>query len=136
MLHHRLTHPEMLASLAAAGHGSQVLIADGHYPVSTGASRDATRVWLNLTADVPTVPQVLEVLLDSVTIEAAAMMTPPSSQPTPAVFAGINALLPMSPTYLERYAFYNAAMSSDVALVVATGERRVYGNVLLTIGVA
>ena len=38
MLKYRLTHPEILAALAGAGHGSQVLIADGNYPFSTGAN--------------------------------------------------------------------------------------------------
>jgi L-fucose mutarotase len=36
---------------------------------------------------------------------------------------------------LDRFAFYAAARSEDVALVIATGERRVYANVLLTLGV-
>ena len=36
---------------------------------------------------------------------------------------------------LGRFPFYAAARGSDVALVIATGEQRVYANLLLTIGV-
>jgi RbsD / FucU transport protein family. len=32
MLKTRLLHPEILAALGEAGHGAQVLIADGNYP--------------------------------------------------------------------------------------------------------
>jgi L-fucose mutarotase len=35
----------------------------------------------------------------------------------------------------ERFNFYDVACESDVALVIATGEQRIYGNILLTIGV-
>jgi L-fucose mutarotase/ribose pyranase (RbsD/FucU family) len=39
VLRTRLLHPEILAALAGAGHGSRVLIADGNYPFSTGEQR-------------------------------------------------------------------------------------------------
>lgn len=136
MLRYRLIHPEMLSVLAAAGHGSRVLIADGHYPVSTGVSPRAARVSLNLEPDVPTVPQVLEVVLDALVVEAVTVMQPPASEPTPEVFADFERLIPELPLErLDRFAFYEVARSDDLALVVATGERRVYANVLLTIGV-
>lgn len=136
MLRYRLIHPEMLSVLAMAGHGSRVLIADGHYPVSTGVSSRATRISLNLAPDVPTVSQVLEVVLDAVVVEAIAVMEPPASEPAPEVFAEFQRLLPeFSLDRLDRFAFYEAARSEDLAMVVATGERRVYANVMLTMGV-
>ncbi len=36
---------------------------------------------------------------------------------------------------MERFAFYDAGRGRDVALAVATAEQRIFGNVLLTIGV-
>ncbi len=36
---------------------------------------------------------------------------------------------------LDRFAFYDAARSDDVAVLVATGDQRVYANLLLTLGV-
>ena len=48
MLTTRLLHPEILAALGEAGHGAQVLIADGNYPLATRSNPDAYRVFLNL----------------------------------------------------------------------------------------
>jgi L-fucose mutarotase len=135
VLRYRLIHPEVLAALAAAGHGSRVLVADGHYPVSTGVAPSATRVFLNLAPDVPSTPEVLEVLLDAIVVESATLMQPPASDPEPTIFEEIEALLVEPAQRLDRFAFYAAARSEDVALVIATGERRVYANVLLTLGV-
>ena len=36
---------------------------------------------------------------------------------------------------LSRFDFYDAARSEDVGIIVATGEQRLYGNLLLTVGV-
>jgi len=136
MLTYRLTHPEILAALASAGHGSQVLIADGNYPFSTGANPAATRVYLNLTRGSAPVDQVLEVIADAVVIEAAHVMVPESG-PEPPIFASFRSILPQGVPLqsLGRYAFYEAARSPNVALVLATGEQRIYANILVTIGV-
>ncbi len=136
MLRYRLTHPQIVSALASAGHGSQVLLADGHYPVSTASRDSAMRVFLNLTPDHPTVPEVLDVLLDAVVVERAAVMRPPADVPEPDVFQDFARLLPDVPVErFDRHTFYDAARSPDVALVVATGERRTYANLLLTLGV-
>jgi len=36
---------------------------------------------------------------------------------------------------IERFAFYQTASQDDVALVIATGDQRVYANLLVTVGV-
>ena len=36
---------------------------------------------------------------------------------------------------IERFKFYDAAGTPDVCLTVATGDQRIYANLLLTIGV-
>jgi L-fucose mutarotase len=135
MLQGTLIHPEILHVLGRAGHGSQVLIADGNYPFSTGASPRAARVFLNLSPGLLTATDVLRVVAGAIPIEAAAVMVPDG--PEPPIFAEFRALLPagmeLRPT--ERFAFYAAARGEDVALVIATGEQRVYANILLTIGV-
>ena len=59
MLRLKLLHPELLGRLAAMGHGSQVLIADGNYPVATAAGPAAHRVYLNLAPGlVPAPPRL------------------------------------------------------------------------------
>jgi L-fucose mutarotase len=81
MLKTKLLHPEILAALGGAGHGSKVLIADGNFPFGTGANPAAKRVYLNLAPGLVTVTDVLEVLIEAIPIEAAEVMQPPSGEP-------------------------------------------------------
>ena len=135
MLKGRLIHPQILAALGCAGHGSRVLIADGNYPFGTGANPAATRVYLNLVRGSAPVDEVLDVLASAIPIEAAHVMMP-TEGPEPPIFASFRSVLPGIPLQsLERFAFYDAARGPDVALVIATGEQRIYANILLTIGV-
>ena len=157
MLATRLTHPEILAALASAGHGSQVLIADGNYPFSTGSNPAAKHVYLNLTRGFAPVDEVLAVLAAAIPIEAAHVMMPESTRVMPEstrmmpestrgvpedgreppIFQSFRDVLPegVGLRPLGRFAFYDAARGCDVALVIATGEQRIYANILLTIGV-
>lgn len=136
MLKYKLTHPQILAALAGAGHGSKVLIADGNYPFTTGSNPAAAHVFLNLTRGSAPVDAVLAVLVEAIPVEGAHIMMPQEG-PEPPIFASFRRILPegiqLQP--LGRFAFYDAARASDVALVIATGEQRIYANILLTIGV-
>jgi L-fucose mutarotase len=135
MLKTRLLHPEILRALGEAGHGAQVLIADGNYPLVTRSNVDAHRVYLNLAPGVLTVTDVLRVLVDMIPIEAAQVMVPESG-PEPGIFAEFRDLLPSVPLQpLGRFEFYDTARGPDLALAIATGEQRIYANLLLTIGV-
>lgn len=136
MLNGPLLHPEMLAVLATAGHGSQVLVGDGNYPFGTGANPDAPRVYLNLSPGVVGALEVVEALAAAVPIEAALAMAPDSG-PEPEIFADFRAVLPAGVEIATtgRFEFYAAANAPSVALVVATAERRVFSNLMITIGV-
>ncbi|HXI19268.1 MAG TPA: RbsD/FucU family protein [Chloroflexota bacterium] len=146
MLRTKLLHPGLLEALGRAGHGAKILLADGNYPVSTRSPATATRVYLNLSPGVVSVTDVLAALIPAIPIEAAEVMTPDSGIEPP-IFSEFRTLLensttalplqqgglPLSP--LARFAFYDAASQPDVAIAVATGEKRIYANLLLTIGV-
>jgi L-fucose mutarotase len=135
MLTYKLLHPQILAALGGAGHGALVLIADGNYPVDTRGHALAKRVYLNLAPDMLKVTDVLEVLADAIPIEAAHVMVPDTGE-DPAIFAEFRTLLPgIELQALNRFPFYDMARSQETALVIATGERRIYANILLTIGV-
>jgi L-fucose mutarotase len=135
MLKTRLLHPEILRALGQAGHGAQVLIADGNYPLLTRSSGDAHRVFLNLAPGLVTVTDVLQVLAGAIPIEAAHVMGPDSGE-EPGIFAEFRQLLPETPLQrLGRFQFYDMAHGPDLALAIATGEQRIYANLLLTIGV-
>jgi len=131
-----LLQPDILSALARAGHGSCVLIADGNYPFSTQSPADAVRVFLNLRPGMVQVPDVLEVLRDTIPIEQATMMATSDGQPA-AIHQEFLKLLPAGvPTRsLPRAEFYAAVTQPTTALVIATGEERRFANILLTIGV-
>lgn len=136
MLRYPITHPPLLAALGAAGHGSRILLADGNYPHSTGIGPQAALVHLNLRPGLVAVDQVLEPLLETVPVEAAAVMVPDDGS-TPEVFARYRELLggglELKP--LGRFEFYRACREPDVAVAIATGDQRLYANLLLTVGV-
>ena len=135
MLRFPLIHPPLLAALGAAGHGARILLADANYSHSTNISPRADLVHLNVRPGLVTVDQVLEPVLASVPVEAVSVMRPDDGS-TPAVFARYRELLgedlPLQP--LGRLDFYAACRADDLALCVATGDARLYANVLLPIG--
>jgi L-fucose mutarotase len=113
-----------------------VLIADGNYPVATATNPLAARVYLNLAPGLVSATDVLRVLVEAIPIEGAAVMEPTSGR-APAILREFRSLLPKG-TPIEsvtRVIFYEAARREDTALVIATGEQRLFANILLTIGV-
>ena len=136
MLKYTLLHPEILEALGGAGHGSKILIADGNYPFNTRANPAAKRVYLNLAPGLLDTTTVLRVLVGAIPIESADVMVRDDGSEAPVV-AEYRALLPPgTPVNAHtRFAFYDACRDSDTTLVIATGEQRVYANILLTIGV-
>lgn len=135
MLKSQLLHPTILGTLGASGHGSGILIADGNYPFVTRANPAATRVYLNLAPGMLTVTDVLKVLLTAIPVEAAhVMVTDDGSEPP--IHAEFHALLPDVGFYKHtRFPFYDRCRDPDVSLVIATGEQRIYANILLIVGV-
>jgi L-fucose mutarotase len=137
MLKSQLLHPEILNVLGSAGHGSKILIADGNYPFATRAHPNARRIYLNLAPGLVGVTEVLRVLVDVIPIEAAYVMLTDSGE-APPIHTEFRAILPPELTLqpLNRQAFYDAVrLDADTALVIATGEQRVFANIILTIGV-
>jgi len=135
MLKNALLHPEILKALGSAGHGSKVLIADGNYPFTTGACPAAAHVYLNLAPGLLKATEVLKVLAEAIPVETAEVMMP-AEAPEPPIFGEFRKILGgLALKPVGRFEFYEAARRADTALVIATGEQRIYANVLLTIGV-
>lgn len=145
MLTTPLLHPQMLSALAAAGHGSLVLIADGNYPASTALGRNATVVHLNLSPGTVDAVTILTAVVGAVPIEAATVMAPVPDGPyaldqDPPIWSYFAETLDLGAPVValdpvERMAFYDLAATDEVALVVVSGDTRLYGNILLRIGV-
>jgi L-fucose mutarotase len=136
MLKTKLLHPEILRVLGSSGHFSQVLIADGNYPFASRSGPNATVVYLNLTPGIPKTTDVLDVFVDMIPIQEAAVMQVPTGQAAP-IHDEYLRMLPsgIEMKRLERYDFYDAACLPATTLIVATGEKRRFANLLLTIGV-
>jgi L-fucose mutarotase len=135
VLRFSLIHPPLLAALAACGHGGKVLIADANYSHSTNVNPRAALIHLNLRPGLVTVDQVLGPVLEAVPVETAHVMRPDDG-PELAVFASYRTLLgpgvPLQP--LDRLEFYAACREPDLAVCVATGDDRLYANIVLTVG--
>lgn len=136
MLKTKILHPEILFALGSNGHGSRLLIADGNYPFTTGVPENARKVFLNLAPGMFSVTDVLKVIKDSIPIESYMVLIPPDEAPQGIhdeflVILGED--IPV--TKLKRFDFYKEARSQETCLVIATGETRRFGNILITIGV-
>lgn len=142
MLYGPMIHPELLDALGRAGHGSKILITDGNYPHQTGAPAAARRIYLNLAPGLLDVGQILEVLKQAVPIEQAGIMIPAPDAPPELLPDRIDAhddyraaLPDVEFVEISRWDFYDEAKKDDVGIVIASGEQRIYANLLLTIGV-
>ena len=136
MIDAKLIHPQILSALGAAGHGATILVPDGNYPVATNAHPRAQRVYLNLAPGIVTVTDVLAAIMTVTPIEAAQVMRRDDGA-EPSIYEDFRRMLPedVELEALERFAFYDAAKQDSCCLVIATGEQRIYANILLTIGV-
>lgn len=136
MIKYRLLHPQLLSALGRAGHGNRILIADANYRFVTGAPPQAEKVYLNFMPGQLSATQVLTGLLDAVPVESAYAMLMDDGQ-EPSIAADFRALLPkdINLNLLERYKFYEQVESPQTILVIATGEQRLFANLLLEIGV-
>lgn len=132
-----LLSPDLLHVLASMGHGDEIVLADAHFPAATHARRlvripgvDANRV---LDAVLSVLP-----LDDFVPHAAFTMQVVGDATTVPPAVADFSATLQRhgegAPTSLERFAFYERA--AQAFAIVATGETRTYGNILLKKGVA
>ena len=134
MLTTKCIHPGIMKALSLCGHGSKVLIADGNYPLAQ-KSGEAEKIYLGLMAGVPTVTEVLEAIHSVAEIEKAEVMLPEDGS-TPEIFAEFEKELGLELCGLGRYEFYDAGSAPDVVFAVSTGEKRIFANILITIGVA
>lgn len=135
MLKYRLLHPELIGALAGMGHGSRIMLADSNYPVDMNVNPAAKRIYLNLAPGMIPVTDILAVLLDAVPVEAAHHMLMDDGQ-APPIAQEFRKMLP-APVPLEAYArqdFYAAVRDWRTSVIIATGEQRLFANLLLTIG--
>lgn len=134
MLKFGLIHPTIIGVQAAAGHGATVLVTDANYPVSTSLPAGTPTVQLNLAPGLLDAMTVARVLSGAAPFETATVMAMENGA-FPPIAGELADLMPaIAVNALSRFEFYAAAISDHLALTVVTGEQRLYGNVLLTVG--
>lgn len=133
--------PDLLKALSQMGHGDELVIADGNFPChSVGKNAIVIR------ADGHGVPEILDAILqliplDTYTEKPVALMevVPGDTCGTPTIWKEYEEILDRYEPehhdieYTERFAFYERA--KDAYLIIATGEKAIYANILLKKGV-
>jgi L-fucose mutarotase len=134
-----LLGPELLCHLRAMGHGDCLVIADANFPAGSVAKR-------LVRSEGTTTPQMLAAVLsvlplDTVTDSAVCVMqavgdaggfAPITDEFRKIVVAQAGQKF-SNIVGLERFAFYERA--HEAYAVIATGERRLYGNIILQKGI-
>ncbi len=133
-----LPSPECLATLRAMGHGDEVVLADANFPSEASARR---LVRLDGVPLIPVLRAVLSVLPVDVfepdPLASMAQVDDPAA--VPEAVADMRAVVreilgsEWTITPMERFAFYDRARRAHA--VIATGERRFYGNLIIRKGV-
>jgi L-fucose mutarotase len=131
-----LLGPELLAILRAMGHGDEIAIVDANFPASS-SSRMLVR--LDGVGCPEAVRAILSVLpLDTFVANAAVrMQVADNPAETPPITLEFERLLRAAGyrgaiEAIERFSFYERARNAYA--VVATGERRYWGNLILKKG--
>ncbi|MBQ7194807.1 MAG: RbsD/FucU family protein [Bacteroidales bacterium] len=128
-------NPCIMAAVSRLGHGDRILIADGNYPLASKTA-DAEKIWVSLSPGLPTVTDVLDALQSIINVEDAFVMQP-SEGPDPEIFAEFNDRLDgMELHRLDRFQFYDECSKPSLRLAIATGEKRTFANLLITVGCA
>ncbi len=135
MIYGSITHPDVLAALARAGHSSRVLIADAHFPAATLLGPTVPRVQLNYAPDTLGVAQVLGPLALTVPIEAAVGATHEDGS-LPAIWPEYQRLPPGVEIGTVRGSELTSAFDPDrLGLAILTGEMRPASCIVLTLGI-
>jgi len=135
-----LLTPDALHALASMGHGDELAIVDANFPAARVAAARGARLVQIAGADATSVLRaVLGVMpLDDFGPEAAwTMHVVGDAAAVPPPVAEFQSVLDAAgerpAASIERFAFYERAAASFV--ILRSGERRKYGNLLLRKGV-
>lgn len=136
MLNTSILHPEVLKVLATAGHGAGIVIADGNFPFGTMGNSGVPRIYLNFAPDKLNTIDILKEIVKAIPIEGAQAPVPDDGT-LPPIFSEYVELLPKAVKIekLNRFSFYDAVKEPTTAVIICTGETRVYSCIRLIVGV-
>ena len=133
-----LLSTDLLYVLRAMGHGDDIVIADANFPGESCGPR-------LIRADGSSASEMLRAILSVMPLDtfvadpAISMQVVDDPDAVPEAVAAFQRIIdraadnPARIQPLERFAFYHRAR--DAFAVVQTGERRLYGNIILKKGV-
>jgi L-fucose mutarotase len=137
-----LLTPELLYAMAAMGHGDELAVVDANFPAESVARGTTNGRVIPMTG--VSMPEAVAAIVSLLPLDQFAdtpvrrMADDSATDELPTVQQEVQAVIdgaagrhwPIGA--LERFAFYEAARTSYA--VVLTGERRLYGNVLVKKG--
>jgi L-fucose mutarotase len=130
--------PELLHTLASMGHGDDIVIVDAHFPAASMAQRlirlDGVSAPAALEAVLQLIP--LDTFVDEPALRIQLVHDPDEIPPVQHEFQKVvdeqeKKHLPLGK--IERFAFYERAKKAYA--IVATGELRTYGCIIVKKGV-
>jgi L-fucose mutarotase len=132
-----ILNPELLYALRAMGHGDEIAIVDANYPAES-AGAPVIRLDGVSATDVADAVLSLMPLDEFVDDQAFAMEVVGNPKKREQTHKDFDRLVKkhepaMKLSLLERFAFYERVRGAFA--IVQTGERRLYGNVLLKKGI-
>ena len=132
-----ILNPNLLQVMRAMGHGDEIALVDANYPAESAGPPvirlDGVTVSELLDAMLTLLPH--DTFVDQQAFGMAVVGAPEQREQTHKDFDAIvkKHEAGMSLTLLERFAFYERVEGAFA--VVQTGERRLYGNILLKKGI-
>jgi len=133
-----LLSPDLLFSLRAMGHGDEIAIVDANYPAASSGQKV-------IRADGTTASEMLAAVLSVMPLDcfvpdsAICMQVVDDAKAVPQAVADFQCIInqtadhPVNLQSIERFAFYERA--NHAFAIVQTGERRLYGNIILKKGI-
>ena len=130
--------PDILYALASMGHGDEIVIADANFPADSSGPQ-------SLHAEGSNASDMLRAVLSLMPLDtfvpdpAITMQVVGDPDAIPDAVKDFQKVIddaadaPAQITNLERFAFYDRAATGFA--VIQTGERRLYGNIILKKGV-
>ena len=141
-----LLSPELLYVLRSAGHRDVIAIVDANFPAVSNAVKTTHQKVVSMAG--ATLPETLEAIathlpIDAIDEEGVVVMLPPEDLELPPLgqevqadgMAALEATCGAecaTVTQIRREEFYERARNAFA--IVQSGERRPYGNFLLTVG--
>ena len=127
--------PALLKILDEMGHGDEIVLSDAHFPAYTMNSKV---VHVGIVPSPMMMDAILNLMeLDQYVENPVIMMEPvPGDRVDPELLSECKTVLKGNADrieFIERFAFYERAKKA--CAVVVTGEKRVYGNIILKKGV-